>query len=129
MKIKIDDLASVIAKELQSYSQDITDGIKESVREVAKEAKAEIQRNAPTRTGKYKKGWQVKTVFENTNDIRLVVHNKNKPQLTHLLEKPHVISNGTKRVFGMTKGQPHIAQAEENAVEKLMNKAKVVIKG
>lgn len=129
MKIKINELASAVAKELSTYNQEITDGIKEAVREVAKETTREIQQNAPTNTGKYKKGWKIKDVFENSEDIKLVVHNKNKPQLTHLLENPHVISNGTKRVFGMSKPRPHISKAEQNATEKLLNKAKVVITG
>ena len=129
MKVSIDNLADVIAKELAEYSQEVTDGIKNEIRTVAKETKEDIQQNSPKRTGKYKKGWRVKEVFENKNDIRVVVHNQTSYQLTHLLEKSHVISNGTKRVFGKTKAQPHIAQAEEKAIEKLMDRVKVVVKG
>ena len=35
--IKIDDLASTIAKELTEYSQEVTDGLKKDIRTVAKE--------------------------------------------------------------------------------------------
>lgn len=128
-KVSIDNLASAISQELRSYNQNVTDGIKKSVREVAEETREEISDKSPKRTGKYKKGWRVKDVFEAANDIRLAVHNKTSYQLTHLLENGHASSNGTKRKFGRVKAYPHIAKAEENAAEKLMNKAKVVIKG
>lgn len=129
MKISINDLADTITSELTKYNQTVTDNLKDNIKETAEETKDELKANSPKRTGKYKKGWRVKEEFENRSDIRLVVHNKTSYQLTHLLERPHVISNGTKRIFGTTKAQPHIEIAEQNAIKKLENKIKVVVKG
>lgn len=122
--IKIDDLSSTIAKELTEYSQEVTDGIKAEVKTVAKECKNEIQQNSPVDTGSYRKGWQIKTAYESSNDLRVVIRNRTDYQLTHLLEYGHAKVNG-----GRVNGKPHIRPAEEHAEQKLMKKVKVVVKG
>lgn len=122
--IKIEDLASTIAKELTEYSQEVTDGIKAEVKTVAKECKNEIQPNSPVDTGSYRKGWQVKTAYESSSDIRVVIRNRTDYQLTHLLEYGHAKVNG-----GRVNGKPHIRPAEEHAEQKLIKKVKVVVKG
>ena len=53
MKTTIDGLADAIAKELSEYSQDVTDGLKKSVKQVANECKDEIVQNSPVLTGSY----------------------------------------------------------------------------
>ena len=58
--IKIDDLADAVISELAAYSQEVTDGLKQEVKTVAKECKKEIQQNSPVLTGSYRKGWQAK---------------------------------------------------------------------
>ncbi len=122
--IKIDDLASAITKELTEYSQEVTDGIKREIKAVAKECKTEIQQNSPVDTGSYRKGWQDKTSYESSSDIRVVILNRTDYQLTHLLEYGHAKVNG-----GRVNGKPHIRPAEKHAEQKLMKKVKVVVKG
>jgi len=127
MKCTIDGLADAVQAELEAYSQDVTDGIKEDCRQVAKECRDEIKQNSPELTGDYKKGWRVKTNFESREDIRLTVHNKTDYQLTHLLEKGHAGVGGTAK--GSAPAYPHIAPAEQHAAEKLVKKAKTRVKG
>ncbi len=122
--VKVNDLAAAIAKELSEYSQEVTDGIKKDVKQVAKECKQEIQQNSPVLTGSYKKGWREKVAYESGSDIRAIVHNKTDYQLTHLLENGHAKVNG-----GRVDGHPHIGPAEQNAAKKLLQKVKVVVKG
>ena len=74
--IKIDDLASTIAKELTEYSQEVTDGLKKDIRTVAKECAKEIKINSPKDTGEYAKSWGTKVLYEGTDDIRISVYNK-----------------------------------------------------
>ena len=88
-KTSVNDIAEAIAKELEQYSQDVTDGLKKEVKQVAKECKQEIQRNSPMLTGGYKKGWRDQVEYESREDIRVVVRNKTDYQLTHLLENGH----------------------------------------
>lgn len=127
MKCSIDDLANVIINELKDYSDEVTEGLKEDVKLVAKECMQEIKDSSPVRTGKYKKGWRMKTEFESNSDIRLRIHNKTNYQLTHLLEKGHAGRGGTSE--GSAPAFPHIEPAEEKAEQKLINKAKVRVRG
>lgn len=122
--IGINGLASAIAKEMEEYRQDVTDGLKQEIKKVAKECKNEIQQNAPELTGDYKKSWRVKEAYESAEGIRVVVHSKNEYRLAHLLEYGHAKRNG-----GRVEGKPHIQPAEQHAEEKLMKKVKVVIRG
>lgn len=123
-KVSVNDVADAIAAELQQYSQDVTEGLKRDVKQVAKECKQEIQRNSPVLTGSYKKGWRDQVEFEGREDIRVVVKNKTDYQLTHLLENGHAKVNG-----GRVQGKPHIRPAEQNAEKKLLQKVKVVVRG
>ena len=123
-KVGVGGLADAITKEMEAYNQEVVDGIKDEVRTVAKECRKEIASGAPTLTGDYKKGWSTTTVFENREDIRIVVHNRKEYRLAHLLEHGHA-----KRGGGRVEGRPHIRPAEEHAAEKLEKKAKVVVKG
>ena len=122
--VKIDDLASAIARELETYRQDVTDGLKRDIKSVAKECKRDIQQNSPVLTGSYRKGWQDKVAYEGEGDIRVIVRNRTDYQLTHLLEHGHAKVNG-----GRVEGHPHIGPAEQRAEKKLLKRVKVVVKG
>lgn len=127
-KISVDDLAWAVVDELNHYEQQVTDGVKESVRQVAEECRDEIKANSPVRKGKgggaYKRSWSDTVRFESREDIRVVVYNKRHYRLTHLLENGHALAGG-----GTVDAIPHIRPAEQHAAEKLMNKVKVKIKG
>ena len=131
--VKVDDMAKVLAAELQEYCQDVTDGLKTDVKTVAKEAVKELKATSPvdkrktTRRGRYAKGWSDVVAYESALDIRVKVHNKTDYQLAHLLEFGHEIVVGGK-VVGHYDGIPHIRPAEENAEEKLMKKVKVRVR-
>lgn len=123
-KVSIDGLAAAVAKELAEYSQDVADGVKKEVRQVAKEMVQELKQTSPRDTGKYAAGWRERTEFESDEDIRELVYNAKKPQLTHLLENGHAKQNG-----GRVNGKPHIRPAEQTAEKKLTNGVKVVVRG
>ena len=122
--IDIEDLADVIMEELRSFSEEITEGMKEEVKQVAKECAKDIKDKAPVDSGTYKKNWKVKNVFESQNDICVVVHSAKEYRRTHLLEHGHA-----KRGGGRVEGIPHIKPAEENAEKKLMKKVEIKISG
>lgn len=122
MAIRPDELAIAITAELSAYEQEVTDQIKEDVKQVAAECVKEIKAKAPRKTGKYRRGWKSKVAFESPTDIRVEVYNSTKPQLTHLLEFGHAKVNG-----GRVEGFPHIYPAEQAARKKLESKAKVAV--
>lgn len=122
--IPIEGLAAAVTEALESYRQDVTDGLKREIKTVAKECKRDIQENSPEQTGSYRKGWQDKVAYEGDEDIRIIVRNRTDYQLTHLLEHGHAKVNG-----GRVEGKLHIGPAEQRAEKKLLKRVKVVVKG
>lgn len=122
-KVKAEGLSKAITDTLEAYSQEVTDQIKEDVRQTAKECVKEIKAKAPVDDGDYKKGWKTKVMYESRDDIRIDVYNSKKPSLTHLLEFGHVKASG-----GRVEGKEHIYPAAQQAEKKLVGKAKVAVK-
>ena len=114
VNIKIDQLADEITKGLKEYADLATDDMKKSVRKAGNAVRKEIAQTAPTDTGTYAKSWSVKKTKETSNSLEVTVHSKNRYQLTHLLEHGHA-----KRGGGRVAARPHIAKAEENAIDTL----------
>lgn len=119
IKVLVDEMDQAISEQLQKYAGAITEDMKDSLRESAKEIRRDISRNSPVRTGKYKKSWSVKKLSEDSTGLDLVVHSKNRYQLTHLLEHGHALRNG-----GRVEGKPHIKPAEEAGKKKLVESLK-----
>ena len=114
MATKIDNLANEIMEGLKEYADLASDDVKKAVRKAGNTVRKEISENAPTDTGAYAKSWSVKKTKETSNSLELTVHSKNRYQLAHLLEHGHA-----KRGGGRVAARPHIAQAEQGAVETL----------
>ena len=112
--IPVDQLASEVMKGLEEYAELAADVLKKEVQEAGKTAKQQIEQTAPRRTGRYAKSWAVKKVSETSNSLEVTVHSRNRYMLTHLLENGHA-----KRGGGRVAAIPHIAPAEELAVQTL----------
>lgn len=123
-KIPIDGLADAIAKELVAYNQEVTDGMKDAVKEAAQECTKQIKQNSPVLTGSYRKGWTDKVMYDGREDIRVTVYNRTDYQLTHLLEHGHAKVNG-----GRAAGKAHIGPAAQDAEDKLLREIQVVVRG
>ena len=120
-KIPLQELEIEIVKELKAYSDEVAEGLKKAVKDVAKEMVRTLKATSPRDTGEYARGWTSKVEFESMEDIRVRISNRTKPQLTHLLG--HAKVNG-----GRVDGRPHIRPAEQAAADKLVGAVKVVIK-
>lgn len=121
--VNIDGLADAILKELEAYSEEVTEAIKKDVKKVAKDCAKEIKGSSPKDSGEYSKGWKTKVAYESHNDIRVVVYNAKKPGLAHLLEYGHAKVNG-----GRVDGKAHIRPAELNAEKQLLGRVRVSIR-
>lgn len=114
MATKIDNLANEIIEGLKEYADLASDDVKKAVRKAGNTVRKEISENAPKDTGAYAKSWSVKKTKETSNSLEVTVYSKNRYQLAHLLEHGHA-----KRGGGRVAARPHIAQAEQSAVETL----------
>ena len=114
-RTKINALAAEVMRALEDYKKVTEETVKETVTEVADGARDVAKSGSPSDTGEYWKGWAVKKTEEKSGKLVLTVYNKNKPSLTHLLEKGHA-----KRGGGRTRAIVHIAPAEEYAQETLV---------
>ena len=112
--IPVDQLASEVMNGLEEYAELAADVLKKEIQEAGKTAKKQIEATAPRRTGRYAKSWAVKKVSETSNSLEVTVHSKNRYMLTHLLENGHA-----KRGGGRVAAIPHIAPAEDTAIQSL----------
>lgn len=123
-KIPLDQLGDEIAKILSEYTEDVIEGIDEAGQEVAKEAIRELKAKSPKKTGGYAKGWTKKTEKKVGDVSTVIIYNKNKPGLTHLLEHGHA-----KRGGGRVDGIPHIKPVEEKIIKEFSSKVEIIIEG
>lgn len=112
-KIRAEDLAREIKKTLHQYVEDVEANSKEAAEEVAKLTAEDLKENSPVGPGRkgvhYYKNW----TYESYESGAIVFNKYPTSSLTHLLEKGHAKRNG-----GRVQGKPHIAPAEERAIEK-----------
>ena len=115
--IKPEQLTKEVMAGMEEYADLAVDVLKKEIQDAGKAAKQQIEETAPRRTGRYAKSWSVKKTDETTNSLQVTVHSRNRYMLTHLLENGHA-----KRGGGRVSGIPHIAPAEEAAMQSLETK-------
>lgn len=117
-----------ITKILNEYSQDIQESITKKTIEVAKYGAKKLKTTSPKRKngGRYAKGWRVNTE-KGFSSIKCTIHNATDYQLTHLLEKEHLLRNG--QLYSPKKsGTIHIAPVEEECIKKYASEVEEIIK-
>ena len=124
VKIKPDQLAATVMKELNEYADLAADNMKASVKKSAKVVKTQINSSAPVRSGRYAKSWQTKTTKESSNALEVTVYSPSRYMLAHLLEHGHA-----KRGGGRVRAIPHIAPAEQAGIEMLEAEITRALKG
>ena len=123
-RVRIDQLSAVVMEGLTEYADLAADELKKAVKKAGNSVKKDIQEGAPKDTGAYAKSWSVKNVKETSNSIELVVHSRNRYQLSHLLEFGHA-----KRGGGRVPGKAHIVPAEERAERTLEQEIEKALRG
>lgn len=107
---------------LDEYSNDIQEGITKAAEDVAKQGASELKSKSPKRTGKYSKGWRVDK-RSGKGFVHTTIYNATRWQLTHLLEKPHLLRNGKKST-----PKVHIQPVEEKCIKNFEKKVENIIK-
>jgi hypothetical protein len=119
--VSIDKLAVTITQSIADYTADVAEAIERAVDDTAEALQDEIKANSPVLTGVYKKGWTRKK-SKTGGSVTQVIYNKNKPQLTHLLEHGHAKKGG-----GRVDGRPHIGPATDMYLPSLERQIKKII--
>ena len=111
---------------LNDYSLEIQEAIQKEAEDVAKTGASKLKTTSPKNIGKYAKGWKVKTI-KGKGFVSSTIHNTTNWQLTHLLEKPHIIKNkyGT---WGTSKPKEHIRPVEQECIKEYQRKVEIAIK-
>lgn len=122
--IPLEQLGNEIAKILSEYTEDVIEGIDKAGQKVANEAVKELKAKSPKKTRVYAKGWTKKTEKKYGDVSTVIIHNKNKPSLTHLLEHGHA-----KRGGGRVEGKPHIRPVEEQVINEFSTEVERIVKG
>lgn len=125
--IKIDSLASEVAKALEEYSKETTETLKAVTESVAKDCAKDVKARAQASFGgsEYAKDWSSKKTYEDNENIRCTVYNKKHYMLAHLLEFGHAKWLWGKKTGGTVSGRAHIRPAEEAMERKFENEVKV----
>ena len=121
--IRPDQLASEVMKGLEEYKDLAVDVMKKEIQNTGKIVKQQISQTAPKKSGRDAKSWAVKKVKETSNSLDVVVHSKDRYQLTHLLENGHA-----KRGGGRVRAIPHIGPAEETGIRELEERIERALK-
>ena len=111
---------------LNEYSEDIQELITSAAESVAKRGANKLKHTSPKRTGKYAKGWKVKTK-KGKGFVSSTIYNSTNWQLTHLLEKPHVIRNKSGS-YGISKPKVHIFPVEQSCILEYEREVEDIIK-
>lgn len=118
--IRIDSFAATLTEMAEGVVTQDDEQLRRDVRAAARATTDELRNGAltPAVTGEYAAGWGYETEL-GVGHVRVTVHNKRKPGLTHLLEKGH-----EKFANGVDTGErvpayPHIEPAYEVGADRL----------
>ena len=109
----IDDIGKI----LQDYENEIKETMNDTFKKIAEESVEKLKSSSPRGKGKkhYADGWTAKET-----ETGYVVYNKDKYQLTHLLEYGHAKRGGTDRV----PAKPHIKPVEDWVIQNIESRLK-----
>lgn len=109
MGIRPDQFKDAIVKSVKNYNYNVQWDMTEASRKWTREGAKWLRKNPATEgaTGKYNKGWRSKKTARGH-----VIYNKNRPEITHLLEKGHFTVNKKSWVGEL----PHIKPVEDQLV-------------
>lgn len=119
--VSIDELAVELTQAIAEYTEDVAAAIEAEVDATSKAIVEDIKANAPRKTGEYARGW-TRRKGKQPGSISYTIHNRSKPQLTHLLEHGHAKKGG-----GRVEGRPHIGPAVDRHIPAMERRIEQII--
>lgn len=127
-KVGVINLESALKEVLAEYGDEVYNVLGIAVDQVSEEAVKKLQAGGSYGgTGAYNRDWTATDDPVGRSGKKKIVHNADHYRLAHLLEKGHVIRNGTARSYGSTRAFPHIKPVEEWAQQELPRKVEELI--
>ena len=120
--VKLSDFDKALNRILRRYGDDVTAATEKATQAVARTARDELRETSPRRTGAYAKDWASGKGPATRFSRSAIVYNRSHYQLTHLLEHGHALRQG-----GRAKPIPHIAPAEEHAIQNIEKAVKEIV--
>ena len=106
-----DNFAAELSEVIQTFNHSVVTAADEAAVEAAKNAVRELKITSPEKSGKYARGWTYKKEKKGS----VIVYNRARPWLTHLLEYGHPIGGTGTTARGHAQAKPHIEAAERHA--------------
>ena len=113
------DFAPSLSAALQYYDTSMQEQIQKAVDKEAKPLKEDIIATSPDKTGKYKRGWKLVKKYEGAFKYTVIVHNKPRYNVVHLVEH----GRGEKSIGA----RPHVLAAQEKHADALIKRIDDVI--
>lgn len=124
-KLTTTGLAKAIVKQMQLYSDEVNEKVKQAVDDVSKTMLAETKATAPDKRGRgsYKRAMKVRRL-EETMRVRKKIWYVETPlyRIAHVLEKGHAARDGSR-----VKAYPHIQPAADKANREFERRVKEAI--
>lgn len=136
--IKPEQLANEVIKQLNRYSEEVSEGIEKASKDVSNYGTKLLKTTTfpqPSSTGdsfpstrrrwkNYASSWKVTNTSKKAKGfIRNTIHNEKHYRLTHLLEYGHATRNGKR-----TRAFEHIKPIEEELIKEYENEVEEIIK-
>lgn len=126
------DLTKVLAGILEEYSEEVHDEAVLTLGQLAPEIVDQVKMKSPKSENAgdhYANGWVAERTTDSRGTVKVLIWNKDKPTLTHLLENGHrgyPLKNGgrTRSVDGIKHIAPTQKWAEKRAVKELERRLK-----
>ena len=108
----VNRITEVLTSRMRDYSAEAAENIEKWANVITKKLLDNIKNASPEATSAYKKGWKRKVIKYYPGKFVYIIHNKERYQLSHLLEHGHMSRNGTK-----TPAKIHIKPFADEAAE------------
>ena len=114
MTVSVEEIGMALEAFCTEYVEDLEDQAREDIDAAAKVCEGKLHDTSPRKTGGYAGGWTTTDDSEGSFGYAVVVHNKKKPGLAHLLSKGHALRNG-----GFKAGDGHVEAAADAGIAEL----------